>query len=178
MKIINNTLHNLYNKTLIIDEYNGYKYIQLGTTRGKYYRLWINNIDEKKAKRVVYYPNGNYHLTYWKPIIKDTSIKIGKKPQNLIAIEYPDHHILIVKIPAGYRGGAKLISIEPEPIKMLEYSYWSSPRGNLGKGVGLLIETNADYMQVKGKYFGRTNGEITFDFNIKDEILKLTSVPL
>jgi len=148
MKIIDKTLHDLYDKTLIIEEYNGYKFIELGADRGKHYRLWLNRI--KKEKILMYVECCGCKLKRLKPIIKETSLRIGKNPHNLIPIDYPNHHILIAKIPAGFRGGAKVLSVEPEPIKMFEYSFWNSKRGNLGKGIGLIIETDTDYMQVKG----------------------------
>jgi len=162
VKIINKTLHNIYGKTLIIEHAGDYKFFELGADLGKHYRVWINRVGIEKVKR-------GHALN---PLIKNTEVFQGKKERNLILSPSENSHVIIAKIPGGFRGGAKILSIEPKPIKMFEFDDWQSRRGRLGRGVGVLLEVKEN-TQVVGEYYGRTEGFITLKFNVDEEIVEI-----
>ena len=61
-------------------------------------------------------------------------------------------------VPCGYRGSSELEILQPEPIILLNYYKYRSPRGSLGVGEGAVLSVKGDTVYYKWHRYGRLYG--------------------
>jgi hypothetical protein len=112
-------------------------------------RIWINPW---------YYEELKQGLNEYKEmlgILKKS--KIEKTSRGNHIIKRGENNIFIVMVECGYRGKSE-IKVISESVNLVNFSYYHSPRGNLGVSDGVVVETKLDYVKIIWHRDGRLYG--------------------
>ncbi len=89
--------------------------------QGRKERVWVNKRFVTGDEAIIKFPihGGGVEVT----------------PKGTIVIRpNPDTYTIALRVDGGFRGGAKVTAITPEPVK-IEFTEYASPRGSLGYSI-------------------------------------------
>lgn len=124
-------------------------YVDLGEERNSQ-RVWINSLYfEEELKNKL---ESNETIG----ILKNA--KIEKTLKGNYVIKKGTNNLFFILVKCGYRGSS-YIEVLSEYSNLVKFSYYHSPRGNLGISDGAIIETSQDNVKIEWQRDGRLYGE-------------------
>jgi hypothetical protein len=126
-----------------------FPYIDIGSEDHgrKSFRLWVSHklITKEDEKEIIKFPCNA-------EIIQTEKGTLVMRPSE----NYIVHNI---HVECGYRGGAEFEILEPKDVKVYEYRFFHSPRGNCGISRGaLVVVPRGSVLKYRWARSGRTYG--------------------
>jgi len=126
-----------------------FHYVDLGEERNSQ-RVWINYLYfEEELKNKL----SEYNETIG--ILQNG--RIEKTSRGNYVIKKGSNNLFFILVKCGYRGSS-YIEVLSEYSNLVKFSYYHSPRGNLGISDGAIIETKEDKVKIEWNRRGRLYG--------------------